>query len=354
MVMALFNDFFRGRKVLITGHTGFKGSWLTLWLHRLGADITGISLLPQTQPNLFSLLNIESLCQHHVCDIRDQPALATLINKVKPEIVFHLAAQPLVRASYREPIETFSTNVMGTANLLEALRSSATVKSVVMVTTDKVYQNQEVERPYQEDDRLGGHDPYSASKAASELIIDCYRNSFLAEQGIALASARAGNVIGGGDWSDDRLIPDAIRAWQNKQPLNIRRPESIRPWQHVLEPLFGYMKLAHDLYHQPELSGAFNFGPETSEAATVRHVISTAQQIYSSGDVIWHDVPEGVHEAGLLTLDTTKSHGMLNIRSLWDLNETLKRTINWYSEHENGTTAQALCEADIAAYEALL
>lgn len=352
--MPLFNDFFRGRRVLITGHTGFKGSWLTLWLHRLGAEITGISLDPITEPNLFSRANIEALCDHYLCDIRDPIALADLVHAAKPEIVFHLAAQPLVRASYRQPLETLSTNIMGAANLLEALRGVNSVKSVVMVTTDKVYHNQEWLYPYREQDRLGGHDPYSASKAASELVIACYRESFLAEQGIALATARAGNVIGGGDWSEDRLIPDAVRAWQNREPLDIRRPEAIRPWQHVLEPLFGYMQLAKRLYRQPELAGAYNFGPHAHEAVTVRQVINIAQKVYGSGEVILHKTPEGPHETGLLMLDTGKSRSLLKIQPCWSLAETLLRTLRWYKTQHQGAAARTLCEADIEAYEALL
>lgn len=352
--MPLFNDFFHGRRVLITGHTGFKGSWLTLWLHRLGAKITGISLAATTEPSLFSLCNNDSLCEHHFCDIRDSAALNSLVQSAKPEIVFHLAAQSLVRASYLQPLETFSTNIQGSANLLEALRNVNSVKSVVMVTTDKVYHNQECVYSYNEDDRLGGLDPYSASKAASELVIDSYRHAFLAEKGIALATARAGNVIGGGDWSEDRLIPDAVRAWQNQQPLEIRSPAAIRPWQHVLEPLFGYMQLAHKLYQHSELAGAYNFGPHADDAATVRHVINVAQQVYGSGDVIYHDAPEGPAEAGLLMLDTSKSRKLLNIQPCWSLDESLQRTLDWYRSAHQGMAALDLCKADIEAYEAFL
>lgn len=354
MVMPLFADFFRGRQVLITGHTGFKGSWLTLWLNRLGANVIGISLEPITKPNLFSRAYIESLCEHHICDIRDSAAIAALVKSTKPEIIFHLAAQPLVRTSYRQPVETFSTNIMGSVHLLDALRGIESVKAVVMVTTDKVYQNQEWLTPYSEQDRLGGHDPYSASKAASELVIACYRESFLAEQGIALATARAGNVIGGGDWSDDRLIPDAVRAWQNQTPLEIRRPEAVRPWQHVLEPLFGYMKLAQTLYQQSDLAGAYNFGPHSNEAATVRKVISMAQTFYGSGEVTWHETASGPHEAGLLVLDTSKSERFLKIKPCWSLSETLERTLSWYRAEYNSGNARILCEADIEAYEVLL
>lgn len=352
--MPLSTHFFRGRRVLITGHTGFKGSWLTLWLHRLGADITGVSLPPVTQPNLFSKANVEHLCEHHICDIRDPDAIANLVKSAEPEIVFHLAAQPLVRESYREPVSTFATNIMGSVNLLNALIGIQSVKAVVMVTTDKVYHNQECIKPYSELDRLGGQDPYSASKAASELVISSYRKSFLSEQGVAIATARAGNVVGGGDWSEDRLIPDAIRAWQKKIMLEIRRPEAIRPWQHVLEPLFGYMVLAEQLYIQPNLAGAYNFGPHANQAATVREVIEMARNIYGAGEVNWHETKEGPYEARLLTLDTSKSERLLKIKPCWSMADTLNRTMNWYRAEPQCTQVRALCEADIDVYERLL
>jgi CDP-glucose 4,6-dehydratase len=352
--MPLFDGFFQGRRILITGHTGFKGSWLTFWLNRLGADITGISLAPITQPNLYSLLNVDSLCEHLICDIRDHTALNALVKRTNPEIVFHLAAQPLVRLSYRHPLDTFSTNIMGSANLLEALRNVDSVKSVVMVTTDKVYQNKEWVHPYRENDRLGGHDPYSASKAASELVIASCRDAFLNEKGVAIATARAGNVIGGGDWSTERLIPDAVRAWQSQQPLEIRHPEAIRPWQHVLEPLYGYMQLAKTLCAQPELAGAFNFGPSVHEATTVREIIDIARKIYGAGEVEYQYSEGGLHEAGLLMLDTSKSMNLLKNPPVWSLNQTIQRTFDWYRAVNQGKAAVDLCVADIEAYETLL
>lgn len=352
--MPLFNGFFQGRRILITGHTGFKGSWLSLWLKRLGADITGISLEPTTEPSLASMLSIDSLCEHHICDIRDPIALNVLVQNAKPEIVFHLAAQPLVRVSYRQPLDTFSTNIMGTANLLEALRNVDSVKSVVMVTTDKVYQNKESIYPYREHDRLGGYDPYSASKAASELVIASYRDAFLADKGVAIATARAGNVIGGGDWSEERLIPDAVRAWQNQQPLEIRSPDAIRPWQHVLEPLFGYMQLAKTLYSKPDLAGPYNFGPNANEAGTVREVINIARKVYGVGEVNYPHNKDGLHEAGLLMLDTSKSITLLKNLSIWTLNQTVQRTFDWYRAANQGRSTLDLCTADIEAYEALL
>ena len=253
--------FWRGKSVLITGHTGFKGAWLTLWLAQLGARVTGVALPPATSPNLFTEAKVEALCDSHVCDVRDAAAFLDRIKASRPEIVFHLAAQPLVRASYREPLATFETNAMGTAYLLDAVRQIDSVRVVVIVTTDKVYRNVETLQPYREDDPLGGRDPYSASKAASEIIAASYRASFLAVRNVAVATARSGNVIGGGDWSDDRLIPDAIRAWDAGRALVIRHPEAVRPWQHVLEPLAGYMILASKLWERPSLADAYNFGP---------------------------------------------------------------------------------------------
>ncbi len=354
LVMLLASNFYCGRRVLITGHTGFKGSWLTIWLHELGAEITGISLAPNTQPNLFSRANVESLCEHHICDIREPQRFNKILKSAKPEIVFHLAAQPLVRASYRDPVGTFATNIMGSVNLLEALRGIESVRAVIMVTTDKVYHNQGCFTPYQEQDRLGGHDPYSASKAACELVIASYRKSFLVEQGIAVASARAGNVVGGGDWSEDRLIPDAIRAWQNQETLELRRPEAVRPWQHVLEPLFGYMQLAKKLYSRPELADAYNLGPNANEAATVREVINIARKVYGAGEVYYHHEEKGLHEAGVLMLDTSKVTNLLQNQPVWSLKQTIQRTFDWYIAANEGSNALDLCSADIEAYKALL
>jgi CDP-glucose 4,6-dehydratase len=346
-------DFWRGRRVLLTGHTGFKGGWLVLWLQRLGAHVTGISLPPSTTPSLFELARVAEGMDSHFCDILDMTALSAIVTAARPEIVFHLAAQPLVRASYREPLATFASNVMGTAHLLDALRRLDSVRVAVMVTTDKVYHNNEWLYPYRESDALGGHDPYSASKAASEIIIASYRDAFLAEQGVAVASARAGNVIGGGDWSEDRLIPDAVRAWQSGQPLEIRRPQGVRPWQHVLEPLFGYLSLAHKLWQQPELAGAYNFGPHTDTAASVRQVVDLARTDYGNGEVVYGEGTEGVHEAGWLALEVAKARIVLGIAPKWPLAETVNRTMTWYRTQHAGADARNLCEAEIAAYEAL-
>ncbi|CAK8723004.1 RfbG [Candidatus Electrothrix aarhusensis] len=343
-------QFWRDKKVLITGHTGFKGAWLTLWLNQMGAKITGISLPPNTAPNLFESTDLATLCDSRFCDIRDAAALAALVRSAEPEVVFHLAAQPLVRAGYREPLATFAANVMGTANLLDALRGSET-RVAVMITTDKVYRNNEWPWPYREDDALGGHDPYSASKAACEIVIDSYRKAFLTEQGLAVASTRAGNVIGGGDWSEDRLIPDAVRAWQSGSMLHIRRPDAVRPWQHVLEPLAGYLVLAQQLWEDADLAGAYNFGPPTDEAVPVREVIELARAVYGSGEVQYGNGNEGPHEAGRLVLEIAKAKQQLGFQPRLSLAEAVQRTMAWYKAQHSGADVRKLCEEDIHFYE---
>ena len=350
--MTMSQEFWNGKRVLITGHTGFKGGWLALWLHRLGAKVSGIALPPVTTPNLFELADVASCLDSRFCDIRDTGGMNALIRDISPEIVFHLAAQPLVRASYREPLETFASNVMGTAHVLDALRGLDAARVALMVTTDKVYQNLERPYPYREDDSLGGYDPYSASKAASEIVISSYRDSFLKEQGVAVGSARAGNVIGGGDWSEDRLIPDAVRAWQKDEVLEIRRPEAIRPWQHVLEPLYGYLSLAEQLWHRADLAGAYNFGPFTHEAATVRDLVELGRQVYGNAPVRYQDVSTGPHEAGWLALEIAKASTTLGVRPKWGLSESVVRTMTWYKAQAEGGNARDLCLAEIAQYEA--
>jgi CDP-glucose 4,6-dehydratase len=344
------NAFWQGKRVFITGHTGFKGGWLTLWLKQLGAEITGMALAPNTQPNLFELARVSDGISSHFCDIRDVDRTSQIIKTSSPEILLHLAAQPLVRASYREPIATYASNVMGTVHVIDALRNLDSTRVAVMVTTDKVYRNLECPYPYREDDPLGGHDPYSASKAACEIVIASYRDAFLAQQGVAIASARAGNVIGGGDWSEDRLIPDAMRAWQTDQLLDIRHPQSTRPWQHVLEPLAGYLALAEKLWHQPELAGAYNFGPAPHEAANVQEVIELARAAYGQGAVRYAEHTSGPHEARCLALETAKSRALLNTRPKWSLEESLRRTMAWYRDQSTGADARVLCEAEIAAF----
>ena len=352
LVMLPNAHFWQGKRVLLTGHTGFKGGWLALWLHRMGASVSGIALEPNTAPSLFELAQVAGLTAGSLCDIRDAGRFANLVRAAAPEIVLHLAAQPLVRASYRQPLETFAANVMGAAHLLDALRGLDSVKVALMVTTDKVYQNREWPFPYREDDALGGHDPYSASKAASEIVVASYRDSFLAAQGVAIATARAGNVIGGGDWSEDRLIPDAVRAWDAGKPLEIRRPQAIRPWQHVLEPVAAYLVLAEKLWTQPELAGAYNFGPETSAAATVREVVELARKVYGQGEAVWGDGSEGPHEAGWLALEVAKARQALGVRPRWTLSASVARTMNWYRSQRQGADARVLCLADIAEFEA--
>lgn len=346
-------DFWQDKQVLLTGHTGFKGAWLTLWLSQMGARVTGISLPPNSTPNLFALAGIARMANSHFADIRDADVISNIVKKAKPEIVLHLAAQSLVRPGYKDPLGTFATNVLGTANVLNSLRGLDSVKAVVAVTTDKVYKNLERNEPYRETDVLGGYDPYSASKAASEIIISSYRDSYLAEQGVAVASARAGNVIGGGDWSEDRLIPDAIRGWDVNLPLEIRRPSAVRPWQHVLEPLNGYLVLAEKIYTDLSFSGAYNFGPKTDEAATVQKVIEIANKAYGCGSVLWGDGTEGPHEAGLLSLEISKSREVLGVMPRWNLLETVERTMGWYQKQRDGESARSLCEADITVFSGI-
>ncbi len=347
------NPFWAGKRVLLTGHTGFKGGWLALWLHRLGAKVLGISLPPEATPNLFTVAKVGESCDSHFCDIRDLVSIERLTKDFCPDIVFHLAAQALVRRSYQVPTETFDSNVIGTVNVLETIRKMDCVKVAVMVTTDKVYKNHEWPWPYRETDELGGHDPYSASKAAAEIVIASYRDSFLASQGCAVASVRAGNVVGGGDWSEDRLIPDAIRAWQSGKPLQIRRPDAIRPWQHVLEPLSGYFRLAEALWENAGLAGAFNFGPNLGGVATVRAVIEQARTAYGHGEVEYAESPQGPHEAGCLKLDIAKAEQSIRFKPKWALETAIARSIGWYREFAAGVDPRKLCLDQIAEYESI-
>lgn len=347
--------FWRGKRVLLTGHTGFKGSWLALWLHRLGADVTGLALAPHTKPNLFTEAGIEHTLIHRVADIRNAEAVSAVVGACQPEVVFHLAAQALVRESYRDPVGTWASNVQGTVHVLEAIRHQPGCRVVVAITTDKVYQNHETQYAYVETDALGGHDPYSASKAACEAAIASYRNIFLIANNLILSSARAGNVIGGGDWSAERLLPDAMREWQRHRPLVLRRPDAVRPWQHVLEPLAGYLQLAEQMWQNPRLGDAYNFGPGPDGTASVRQVVSMALQAWPGAQVDWPaDTTRmgPMHEAGLLMLNTSKAQRTLGITGRWSLETAVTSTSHWYRRHAAGTSAKALCMADLDAFEA--
>ena len=327
--ITLFANIYRGKRVLVTGHTGFKGSWLSLWLHELGAEVTGVALPPESQPNHWGLLNLAIDDQRH--DIRDISAVRRVFEAVRPEMVFHLAAQPLVRRSYRDPLETWSTNVMGTANVLEACRQTPSVRAIVAITTDKCYENHEWPWGYRENDRLGGHDPYSASKAGSELVAASYRSAFFnAENAPLLATARAGNVIGGGDWSEDRLIPDLVRAVAQGQSLEIRSPYATRPWQHVLASLSGYLLLGqHLLQGDKAYAEAWNFGPEPEGNRTVSEVLGKLNSNWSS--LRWHvtEKPQP-HEATLLYLDSAKARSKLHWQPVWNFDTALEKTAGWY------------------------
>lgn len=349
--VALNNAFWKNKRVFITGHTGFKGSWLVLWLKHLGAQVTGFSLDPVNHPNLFSLACVHEEIDSYIGDVCDLEILKSMLKKSNPEIIFHLAAQSLVRESYNKPIETYATNVMGTANLLEAVRYCDSVRTIICITTDKVYQNQEWIWPYRETDPLGGFDPYSSSKAASELVINTYRAAFL-NSNIALASARAGNVIGGGDWSLERLIPDAVRAWSSGQVLEVRRPEAIRPWQHVLDCLHAYLVLAEKIWAEPQLADAYNFGPAATESTSVEEVIKRAMRIFDPMvKTHFHSVEAGPHEAGQLRLDVSRAQNVLGVQSQWSLEQAIEKTFNWYKAQLLGEDAAQLCLQDIRAYE---
>jgi CDP-glucose 4,6-dehydratase len=343
----------RGRRVLLTGHTGFKGGWLALWLARLGARVTGISLPPSPSPNLFELARVAEGIDSRFCDIRDAAGLAALVEQAQPEIVFHLAAQPLVRRSYADPLETYATNVMGTAHLLEAIRlKSPATRAIVVVTTDKCYENREWVWGYRESDPLGGHDPYSSSKAGTELVAASYAKSFFGAPGMpALATARAGNVIGGGDWAADRLVPDLVRACQTGQTVAIRYPQAIRPWQHVLEPLAGYLRLAERLYeHGRQYAGAWNFGPGQESLKPVAWI---AERVIAAwgGSAHW-EVPAGAepHEAGILKLDCSKAAQYLDWHPALDIGDAIGLTVQWHKACIAGQDMRKFTEAQIGAH----
>jgi len=346
--------FWRGRRVLVTGHTGFKGSWLTLWLTTLGARVAGYSLEPDTQPSLFLQLALADAIDHRIGDIRDARGVAEQVAEVRPDVVFHMAAQPLVRRSYAEPALTWQTNVMGTVHLLEAVRPIDHPCAVVIVTTDKVYENREWEHAYREPDRLGGHDPYSSSKAACELATDSWRKSFFADRSpVRIASARAGNVIGGGDWAEDRIVPDLARAIAAGAPVTVRNPDSVRPWQHVLDPLSGYTALAERLFAtaDPALQSAFNFGPDAADARTVRDLVDEAFATWP-GTADHAGRQPAVHEARLLTLATAKARAILGWTPTWGFRQAVGETIAWYRDVHGGGSPRSLAVDQLRRFAA--
>lgn len=342
--------FWRDRRVLLTGHTGFKGGWLAVWLAMLDARVHGYALAPATQPALFQVARIETvLATHTLADVRDPDALTEVMARVAPEIVFHLAAQPLVRESYRTPVDTFATNVMGTVHLLEAVRQVPSVRAVVVITSDKCYLNRESGNAYVETDALGGHDPYSASKACAELATQAWRSAFLTDR-VSVASARAGNVIGGGDWAEDRLVPDALRAWEKGRPVQVRYPGAVRPWQHVLEPLHGYLMLAERL-HGGEAAEAWNFGPDAHDMVPVGVLLDRLAQFWGAGATWFGDAGSHPHEAGLLHLDSGKARRELGWVPRWSLDVALDRVVGWHRAFLGGEDMLRRCQVDIEDYQ---
>jgi CDP-glucose 4,6-dehydratase len=354
---------YAGKRVLVTGHTGFKGSWLTLWLSSLGAEVTGLALAPESEKWMFVAADVGARCRHNVADIRDAARVRQIVAEARPEYVFHLAAQPLVRRSYDAPLETLATNVLGTANLLEAIRQEHTACAVVVVTSDKCYENKEWLYGYREADPMGGHDVYSMSKGATELVVSAWRRSFfpanvIAAHGVRLASARAGNVVGGGDWAVDRIVPDAIAALAAGQPIPVRNPDSVRPWQHVLEPLSGYLLLGARLAGQgagapADYAEAWNFGPNLQSARPVRDLADALVASWGSGSWEVRREANAKHEAAMLRLSIEKTQARLGWAPRWDFSETMRRTVDWYRAQLKGASASELAElslAQIAAY----
>ena len=350
-------EFWCGKRVLLTGHTGFKGSWLSLWLQSMGAQVVGYALAPPTEPSLFEVAGVGAGMTSVIGDIRDLEHLRAVFAEHKPEIVIHMAAQPLVRYSYAEPVETYSTNVMGTVNLLEAVRGTPGVKAVVNVTTDKCYENREWAWGYRENEAMGGYDPYSSSKGCAELVTAAYRNSFFnsatfnVKHSIAIASARAGNVIGGGDWAEDRLIPDIMRAITQGRSVTIRNPHAIRPWQHVLEPLSGYLKLAQKLYEEgAAYAEGWNFGPNDEDAKPVQWIVEQLTQSWGEGASWLLDGGEHPHEAHYLKLDCSKAKSRLDWHPRWHLDEALKRIVDWQKQYLYGRDMRAVTIEQIDLY----
>lgn len=344
--------FWKGKKVFITGHTGFKGSWMSLWLTELGAKVSGYSLAPITNPSLFEAAKLEKIIDSIIGDIRDLDSLKKSLKASDPEIIIHMAAQPLVRKSYRDPIETYSTNVMGTVNILEAARELNQLKTLINVTTDKVYENKELDVPFKEDDRLGGFDPYSNSKACSELVTHSYRSSFYKDSSVKVVTARAGNVIGGGDWSEDRLIPDIIRAYQSGSKVIIRSPNAIRPWQHVLESIAGYLELVEYL-ERPDhhFFESWNFGPGTSDFLTVQNIVEFVQANFPKMQIDFEIKNADLHEAEILKLDNAQALKYLSWKSRWKASEAIHKTFTWYEKFQIGENALDITLAQIREFQ---
>ena len=347
-------SFWKGKRVFVTGHTGFKGGWICLWLKHLGVEVIGYSLEPATVPSLFEAADVGEGMQSIFGDIRDHAKLSKAISESKPDVVIHMAAQPLVRYSYAQPAETYEVNVMGTVHLLEGVRTTPSVKAVVNVTSDKCYENRERVLGYRENEAMGGVDPYSSSKGCAELVTSAYRQSFFEPAGIALASARAGNVIGGGDWAADRLIPDFLRAMDAGETLNIRSPQAVRPWQHVLEPLSGYLMLAEQLYSNgATFAEGWNFGPSDDDSRTVSWIIERMAEMRK--DINWQcDEAPQLHEANLLKLDSSKARRQLNWQPLWQLQTALQKTLEWHEAWRNAEDMRAVSLAQINDYQSTL
>ena len=347
-------NFWRGKRVLLTGHTGFKGAWLAIWLTRLGAQVYGFALAPQPKPNLFLLAGLGAGLAHMEGDVCDDQAVKSAVAQAQPQIVLHLAAQALVRRSYAHPLETLATNVMGTARLLDALREAPDVRAVVVVTTDKCYENRDWEWSYRENDPLGGRDPYSASKAAAEIVTAMYRESFLVARGVAVASARAGNVVGGGDWAEDRLVPDCVRAFERGERMMMRNPSAVRPWQHVLEPLAGYLLLAERLCDGDAASKgyttAFNFGPSVDDVRPVGWVVAEVARLWGPSAAWEIDAGAHPHEAKMLSLDAARARGRLSWWPRLSLAQCLQWTVEWYRAVADGASALVMTEAQIDRY----
>ena len=357
----MYKDFWKGKKIFITGNTGFKGSWLSMWLESLEAQVTGYSLPPPTKPNLFESARVSNEINYIEGDVRDLDRLKSAIADNEPDVIIHMAAQPLVRHSYRYPLDTYSTNVMGTVNLLEAVREIKSAKVVVIVTSDKCYENKEWLHGYRENDSMGGHDPYSSSKGCAELITSAYRSSYFSTEcspaaGIAVASVRAGNVIGGGDWSEDRLVPDIIKAVVNHHPVIIRNPNSIRPWQYVLDPIQGYLSLIKKLWDNgPEFAGGWNFGPGGDDAKPVSYMVDMMVKLWG-GDARWEldSNTEHPHEARYLKLDCSKARTMLSWNPKLNLEMALEWTVEWYHNFHQKANMRNYTEREIMRYEKLL